>query len=113
MSEEIKDQMLKLLADVDELKAKEAQLQIEKQGHIDQIAKSEEFLRQCEAAITECHDNGKLYKKQMDDYRDQIFGVEEATGTAANTEEDNDQGKESSAKRLWNQEAKRHKLTVA
>jgi chromosome segregation ATPase len=113
MSVEIHDKLIKLLADVDELKAKEAQLQIEKQSHIDQISKSEEALRQCEAAIRECQEHGKLYKSQMDTYRDELFGITEEAAPRNAEANDDEQGKESTAKKLWNQEARRHKLTVA
>jgi hypothetical protein len=52
MSVEIHDKMIKLLAEVDELKAKETALQAEKQRHIDQIAQSESDLAKCNVTGT-------------------------------------------------------------
>jgi uncharacterized coiled-coil DUF342 family protein len=106
MSVEIHDKMIKLLAEVDELKAKETALQAEKQRHIDQIAQSESDLAKCNEAIEECHACGKQLKSQMDSYRDELFGAEEATAPTTDGEEGQGQDRESEAKKLWRAQAR-------
>jgi hypothetical protein len=113
MSVEIHDKLIKLLADVDELKANEATLQAEKQRHIDQIAQSEGDLQKCIEAIKEVHANVERCKGQMDSYRDELFGITEgAAPTNGETHEGDDQGRESEAKRLWKEQVKRNKLSA-
>jgi hypothetical protein len=51
-------------------------------------------------------------KDEMEETHRKLFGEE--TAPAAETEgSDEESGKESAAKKLWNAEARRHKLTVA
>jgi FtsZ-binding cell division protein ZapB len=47
MTVEIHDKLIALLAEVDELKGKEAQLKSEKTGHLKQIAQSEGEVSRC------------------------------------------------------------------
>jgi predicted nuclease with TOPRIM domain len=106
MSVEIHDKMIKLLAEVDELKVKEAALQGEKQRHIDQIAQSETDLAKSNEAIEECHAHSKQLKGRMDMYRDELFGAEEASAPATDGEEDPGPDRESEAKKLWRAQAR-------
>jgi chromosome segregation ATPase len=106
MSIEIHDKMIKLLAEVDELKTKEVALQAEKQRHADQIAQSESDLAKCNEAIEECHAHGKQLKSQMDMYRDELFGPEEASAPATDGEEGQGPDRESEAKKLWRAQAR-------
>jgi uncharacterized coiled-coil DUF342 family protein len=107
MSVEIHDRLIKLLADVDELRAMEATLQAEKVRHQEQIAQSEGDLQKCLEAIRECQENGKLLKSQMDTYRDELFGIEEiTTPTSEASEEESAIPQPTLAKKKWDAHAK-------
>jgi hypothetical protein len=54
MSKEIHDKLIALLAEVDELKTKEAQLKGEKTRHLEQIAQSEGETQRCDNELTGC-----------------------------------------------------------
>jgi predicted nuclease with TOPRIM domain len=106
MSAEIREKINSLLTEVGELHEKENALQAEKQRHTDQIAQSESDSAKCSEAIEECHAHGKQLKSQMDMYRDELFGAEEASVPTADGEEGQGPDRESEAKKLWRAQAR-------
>jgi outer membrane murein-binding lipoprotein Lpp len=114
MSDEIRQKINDILTQVEELHKKQASLEEEKQKHLDLIKTSETEIDRINTELKEAHDNVLSSKIEMDEVNHLLFQLpENATPDPTVEAEDNEQGKESSAKRLWNQEAKRHKLTVA
>jgi uncharacterized coiled-coil DUF342 family protein len=66
MSVEIHDKLIALLAEVDELKTKEAELKSEKQRHSEQIAQCESEVRRCDAELGDIRENQLRLRREMD-----------------------------------------------
>jgi chromosome segregation ATPase len=77
MSVEIHDKLIALLAEVDELKSKEAQLKSEKTRHSEQIAQSEGEVDRCNDELSDIRENQLRLKREMDGLRDELFAHEE------------------------------------
>jgi hypothetical protein len=77
MSNEYKDRMLQLLTQVDDVKAKDGALQLERKRHLDQIAQSETDLRRTEDDIAKCREEALSLRRQMDDLKNEIFARED------------------------------------
>jgi chromosome segregation ATPase len=77
MSNEYKDRMLQLLTQVDDVKAKDGALQLERKRHQDQIAQSEADLQRTEDDIGQCREDALSLRRQMDDLKNEIFHRED------------------------------------
>jgi hypothetical protein len=80
-SEENRNQMLSILAAVDELRLKEAALQSDKTRLEDQIKAANDELTTCEANIEQCHEDGLALRRQMEDLKNVIFARPEIEET--------------------------------
>jgi hypothetical protein len=110
MTVEIHDRLIALLAGVDELKAKEAQLKSEKTRHLEQIAQSEGDVRGCNDELSDIRENQLRLKREMDGLRDELFAREEEGAIFVDekhvvTDGENRQT-DSEAKRAWDARAK-------
>jgi peptidoglycan hydrolase CwlO-like protein len=111
MSNEFKDKMLQLLTQVDDVKATEAALQSERKRHQDQIAQSEADLKRTEDEIAQCRETALGLRRQMDDFKDEIFARQDEEVTLADdgprtTEADDGLSPASAAKKLWDERAR-------
>ena len=78
MSVEIHDKLIALLAEVDELKSKEAQLKSEKQRHLDLITASNCEIDRCNGELREIRENQLRLRREMrDSLRDELFRRED------------------------------------
>src|ERR1700722_20493630 len=77
MSDDIKEQMLAILGEVNELREHEAALMEEKEGHRDQAKKSEEEYLRCEGEIKELREQEISLKAKMAEINGQLFFREE------------------------------------
>jgi outer membrane murein-binding lipoprotein Lpp len=111
MSDEIREKINTILTQVDELHAKQAALEAEKLRHQEIIQASEAEIQRCDAELWEVRTIVLDRRNEMEEAHRKLFGEEAAPAAGAEAGDD-EQGKESAAKKLWNQEARRHKLTV-
>jgi hypothetical protein len=110
MTVEIHDRLIALLAGVDELKTKEAQLKSEKTRHLHQIAESEGGVSRCNDELSNIRENQLRLKREMDGLRDELFVREEEEAIIVDdahvvTDGEN-ASTESEAKRAWDARAK-------
>jgi predicted nuclease with TOPRIM domain len=77
MTVEIHDKLIALLAGVDELRTKEAQLKSEKTRHLEQIAQSEGEVSRCNDELDDIRENQLRLKREMDGLRDELFARDE------------------------------------
>jgi chromosome segregation ATPase len=110
MTVEIHDGLIALLAGVDELKTKEAQLKSEKQRQSDQIAQSESDVRRCNDELRDIREKQLRLKREMDGLRDELFAREEEEAMIVDdghvvTDGENSQI-DSQAKRAWDARGK-------
>ena len=110
MTVEIHDKLIALLAGVDELKSKEAQLKSEKTRHLEQIAQSEGEVSRCNDELNDIRENQLRLKREMDGLRDELFAREEEEAIIVDdahvvTDGENSQT-DSEAKRAWDARAK-------
>jgi hypothetical protein len=113
MSNEMKDRMLLLLTQVDDVKARETALQAEKSRHEAQITQSAADLQRTNDDLDKCRDDSLVLRKQMDDLKNEIFArpdeeviiKDDAHVPVAG----DDQSRESEGKRLWNERARQIK----
>ena len=104
MSNEYKDRMLQLLTQVDDVKAKDGALQLERKRHLDQIAQSEMDLKRTEDDIAQGREDALLLRRQMDDLKNEIFHREddEEVPVIDNSHIPNEDGSpESERHRIW------------
>ena len=98
-----------LLAEVDELKSKEAALKAEKTRHLEQIAQSESEVSRCNGELGDIRENQLRLKREMDGLRDELFAREEEEAMIVDahvvTDGENRQT-DSEAKRAWDARAK-------
>jgi chromosome segregation ATPase len=114
MTVEIHDKLIALLAEVDELKSKEAQLKSEKMRHLEQIAQSEGDVQRCNDELSDIRENQLRLRREMDGLRDELFAREEEEAILvddAHVPSDGEGQKDSAAKRAWDARAK-HLKTV-
>jgi chromosome segregation ATPase len=114
-SEENRNQMLSILAEVDAARLLEGTLQAEKTRLEDQIKTANDELITCENNISQCHDNMLALRRQMDELKDVIFHREDEAPPIIDESHIPTEGgsPESEARRLWRAEAKRVKLGAA
>ena len=109
MTAEIHDRLIALLAGVDELKTKEAQLKSEKTRHLDQITQSEGEVGRCNDELSDIRENQLRLRREMDGLRDELFAREEEEAIiiddAVVTDGESSQT-DSEAKRAWDASAK-------
>ena len=110
MTVEIHAKWITLLAEVDELKSKEAALKSEKQRHLEQIAQSEGEVCRCNDGLSEVRENQLRLKREMDGLREELFACEEEEDIIIDdahivTDGENRQT-DSEAKRAWDARAK-------
>ena len=110
MTVEIHDKLIALLAEVDELKSKEAQLKSEKTRHLEQIAQSEGEVSRCNDELSDIREGQLRLKREMDGLRDELFAREEEEAIIVDdahvvTDGENSQT-DSEAKRAWDARAK-------
>ena len=113
MSVEIHDKLIALLAEVDELKTKEAGLKTDKARHLEQIGQSEGEVSRCNDELSGIRENQLRLRREMDGLRDELFAHEEEEAIIVDdahvvTEGGNSQT-DSEAKRAWDARAKRLK----
>jgi predicted nuclease with TOPRIM domain len=101
MTVEVHDKLIALLADVDELKSKEAQLTSEKTRHLEQIAESEGELSRCNDELSNIRENQLRLRREMDGLRDELF----VDAAHVVTDGENSQTG-SEAKKAWDARAK-------
>jgi chromosome segregation ATPase len=99
-----------LLAEVDELKSKEASLKSEKQRHLEQVAQSEGEVNRCTDELSDIRENQPRLRREMDGLRDELFAREEEEATIVDdaravADGENSQT-DSAAKRAWDARAK-------
>ena len=73
MTVEIHAKLITLLAEVDELKSREAQFKPEKTRHLEQIAQSEIEVSRCNDELDDIRENALRLKREMDNLRDELF----------------------------------------
>jgi predicted nuclease with TOPRIM domain len=110
MTVEIHDKLIALLADVEELKGKEAGLKTEKTRHLEQIGLSEGEVSRCNDELSDIRENQLRLKREMDNLRDELFARDEEEAiivdeTHVVTDGENSQT-DSEAKRAWDARAK-------
>jgi hypothetical protein len=110
MTVEIHDKLIALLAEVGELKSKEAALKAEKTRHLEQIALSESEVSRCNGELDEIRENQLRLKREMDGLRDELFAREEEEAIIVDdahvvTDGENSRT-DSEAKRAWDARAK-------
>jgi hypothetical protein len=110
MTVEIHDKLIALLAEVDELKGKEAQLKSEKTRHLEQIAQSEGEVGRCGEELSDIRESQLRLKREMDGLRDELFAAEEDEAIIVDdahvvTDGENSQT-DSAAKKAWDARAK-------
>ena len=115
MTVEIHDKLIALLAGVDELKSKEAELKLEKTRHLEQIAESEGEVNRCNDELSGIRENQLRLRREMDGLRDELFAREEEEAIIVDdahvvTDGENRQT-DSEAKRAWDARAK-HLKTI-
>jgi chromosome segregation ATPase len=113
MTVEIHDKLIALLAEVDELKDRWAQLKLEKSRHLDLIEQSEREVSRCNDELGEIRENQLRLKREMDDLRDELFAREEEEAIIVDeahvvTDGENSQT-DSEAKRAWDARVKQLK----
>ena len=110
MTVEIHDRLIALLAGVDELKTKEAQLKSEKTRHLEQIAQSEGEVSRCNYELSDIRENQLRLKREMDGLRDELFAHEEEEDIIIDDAHVVTDGEtrqtDSEAKRAWDARAK-------
>jgi chromosome segregation ATPase len=110
MTVEIHDKLIGLLAEVDELKGKEAQLKSEKTRHLEQIAESEAEVSRCSDELSDIRENQLRLKREMDGLRDELFALEEEQAIIVDDAHFVTDGESSQtgseAKRAWDARAK-------
>lgn len=114
MTVEIHDRLIALLAGVDELKTKEAQLKSGKMRHLEQIAQCESDVQRCNDELSDIRENQLRLKREMDGLRDELFAHEEEEALvvdAAHVADGDYSQTDSQAKRAWDARAK-HLKTV-
>ena len=102
--------LIALLAGVDDLKSKEAQLKSEKTRHLEQIAQSEGDVQKCNDELNDIRENQLRLRREMDGLRDELFAREEEEAILVDdahvvTDGENSQT-DSEAKRAWDARAK-------
>jgi hypothetical protein len=111
MTLEIHDKLIALLAEVDELKGKEAQLKSEKTRRLEQIAQSQGEVGRCNGELDDIRENQLRLRREMDGLRDDLFRREEEevieTDEAHIVTDGSVPSTESDAKRAW-KERQRH-----
>ena len=110
MSVEIHDKLIALLAEVGQLRTKEAALKAEKLRHSEQITQSEVEVVRCNGELADVRENQLRLKGEMDGLRDELFAREEEEAIIVDdahvvTDGENSQ-KDSEAKRAWDARAK-------
>jgi chromosome segregation ATPase len=108
MTVEIHDKLIALLAEVDELKGKEAQVKSEKTRHLEQIAQSEGETQRCDNELGDIRENQLRLKREMDALRDELFHRDEDDAPVvdeAHVPTEDGASAESQAKRSWNERA--------
>jgi hypothetical protein len=97
-----------LLAEVDELKSKEAAVKSEKQRHLEQIAQSEGEVSRCNDELSDIRENHA--EARMDGLRDELFAREEEEAVIVDDAHVVTDGEisqtDSEAKRAWDARAK-------
>jgi hypothetical protein len=110
MTVEIHDKLIALLAEVDELKGKEAQVKSEKTRHLEQIAQSEGETQRCDNELGDIRENQLRLKREMDALRDELFHREEEEAVIVDDAHVVTDGEtasiESEAKKAWDARAK-------
>jgi chromosome segregation ATPase len=110
MRHQIHDKLIALLAEVDELKTKEAQLKSEKTRHLEQIAESEGEVSRCNDELSDIRENQLRLKREMDGLRDELFAREEEeaiiVGDAHVVTDGENSQTDSEAKRAWDARAR-------
>jgi hypothetical protein len=110
MTVEIHDKLIALLAEVDELKSKEAGLKTDKVRHLEQIGLSEGEVSRCNDELRDIRESQLRLKREMDGLRDELFAREEEEAIIVDdahvvTDGENRQT-DSEAKRAWDARAK-------
>jgi hypothetical protein len=113
MTVEIHAKLTTRLAEVDELRSKEAALKAEKLRNSEQIAQSEGDVSRCNDELDGIRENQLRLRREMDGLRDELFAHEEEEAIIVDdahvvTEGGNSQT-DSEAKRAWDARAKRLK----
>jgi chromosome segregation ATPase len=110
MTVEVHDKLIALLAGVDELKTKEAQLKSEKARHLEQIAESEGEVSRCNDELGDIRENQLRLKREMDSLRDELFAREQEEAVIVDeahaVTNGGDSQADSEAKRAWDARAK-------
>jgi hypothetical protein len=107
MTIEIHDKLIKLLAEVDELKQKKATLQADKTRHLDLIHQSEEAVRLCDEEITKVNESQSRLKGEMNELRDELFGRSQEAAPPVSVDDDTDpQDRDTEARKAWRNYAK-------
>ena len=104
MTDDIRDDMLKILTQVNELRDKEAQLVQEKEGHMAQQKKSEDEFARCTNEIRELKEREQQLKIDLAEINNQLFYREDEPHPEAPPSPQSEP--ESMAKRLWTEQAK-------
>jgi chromosome segregation ATPase len=106
--EEIRETINNILTHVNELHGKREALEAEKLRHQELITVSEVEIERCNNELKEVRENVNERQIEMDKVNHELFQLpENAAPDPAVEAEDNEQGKESSAKRLWNAQARK------
>jgi hypothetical protein len=110
MTVAIHDKLIALLAEVDELKTKEAGLKTDKARHLEQIAQSEGDVSRCNDELDGIRESQLRLKREMDGLRDELFSREEEEAIIvddAHVVTDGENGQTGSeAKKAWDARAK-------
>jgi chromosome segregation ATPase len=110
MTVEVHDKLIALLAEVDELKGKEAALRADKARHLEQIAESENEVSRCNDELSDICENQLRLKREMDGLRDELFRREDEEDIIVDeahivTDGEN-ASTESEAKKAWDARAR-------
>jgi hypothetical protein len=107
MTVEIHDKLIALLAEVDELKNREAQVKLEKSRHLDLITQSENEVSRCDDGLGEIRENQLRLRREMDGLRDELFHREDEVIETDESHVPTEDGApaETGAKRAWNERA--------
>jgi predicted nuclease with TOPRIM domain len=107
MSVEIHDKLIALLAEVEELRTKEAALKAEKARQLEAIATAEGEVSRCNGELDEVRENQLRLRRQMDGLRDVLFAREEEAIVMDETNTPTDgEHVESEGHRMWKERQK-------
>jgi hypothetical protein len=113
MSVEIHDKLIKLLADVEELKQKETGTKAEKQRHLELMAIADDSVHKCDDELNDIHENQLRLRREMETLKDDLFRREDEPAPVLDethvVTDGSAPSSESEGRKMWKEQAARLK----